>query len=424
MKLFEYQAKELFEKYGIPVPKSALVERPAGTAAGEVSVSADTTQAAKGAGGASVAGAVEKTGTPCAVKAQVLRGGRGKAGLIRLAKSAEEAESAAEELFAHPEGVPRILVEEAVEIEKELYLSVTVDPLRAEGMVIACAEGGVEIETLAKERPEAIVKKRFDLTRGLETFRAKATAYDMGLEGDAAKAAAKLLLSLYRVFADYDAELVEINPLFLTKDGALVAGDAKLMIDDNASFRQTEFERTREYFDSDMEYEAAQEGIPYLQFDGDIGLMCAGAGLTTTVYDLINYEGGSVANYLEFGGPNYRKAVRAMELCLQNPSKVILIVTFGTIARADVMAEGVVEAIGKLQPDRPIVTCIRGTNEEEAVEILQGAGLEPIFDTEEAVRKAVALARGEGGGDASAHGGGTGGAKAHGADRRAKEERS
>ncbi len=141
-----------------------------------------------------------------------------------------------------------------------------------------------------------------------------------------------------------------------------------------------------------MERQAAEEGIPFLQFDGDISLMCAGAGLTTTVYDLIHYEGGTVANYLEFGGPNYRKAMRAMELCLQTDSKVILIVTFGTIARADVMAEGVVDAIARLKPDRPIVVCIRGTNEEEAVKTLKAAGLDPLYDTEEAVRRAVTLA--------------------------------
>jgi succinyl-CoA synthetase beta subunit len=166
------------------------------------------------------------------------------------------------------------------------------------------------------------------------------------------------------------------------------------MIDDNSLFRQPAFELSREYFDSDAEFEAAEEGIPYLQFDGDISLMCAGAGLTTTVYDLVHYEGGTISNYLEFGGPNYRKAKRAMELCLKNESKVILIVTFGTIARADVMAEGVVAAIRELNPDRPIVTCIRGTNEEAATETLKSAGLEPLFDTEEAVRRAVAIASG------------------------------
>ncbi|MDP3176663.1 MAG: succinate--CoA ligase, partial [Spirochaetaceae bacterium] len=185
--------------------------------------------------------------------------------------------------------------------------------------------------------------------------------------------------------------LVEINPLFVTKAGEVVAGDGKLVVDDNSLFRHGELEPGREYFDSDIAYEAAREGLPYLQFDGDISLMCAGAGLTTTVYDLIADEGGSVANYLEFGGPNYRKAVRAMELCLANAPKVVLIVTFGTIARADVMADGIAEAIAKLRPACPIVACIRGTGEEKAVETLKAAGLEPLFDTEEAVRMAVAL---------------------------------
>jgi succinyl-CoA synthetase beta subunit len=371
MKLFEYQAKEVFAASGIQVPDSrqARTAEEASAAAAEI-------------------------GFPCVLKSQLLQGGRGKAGLIRVVQTKEEAAAVASELFSRPEGVRILLVEEAVEIEKELYLSITIDPVEARGMVIACAEGGVEIETLAKEKPGAIIRQRFDLSRGLEPFRARSIVYDMGLTGEIAKQAVKILLALYQVFSNYDAELAEINPLFTTKDGNVVAGDAKLAIDDNASFRQKEFQLTREYFSSDAEYEAALDGIPYLQFDGDIGLMCAGAGLTTTVYDLINYEGGSVANYLEFGGPNYRRAVRAMELCLKNPSKVILVVTFGTIARADVMAAGIIEAIEKLRPDRPIVTCIRGTNEDRAVEILEKAGLKPIFDTEEAVREAVSIAKG------------------------------
>ncbi|MDY7028228.1 MAG: ATP-grasp domain-containing protein [Spirochaetota bacterium] len=371
MKLFEYQAKEVFAASGIPVPDN---------------------RQARTAEEASAAAA--KIGFPCVLKSQLLQGGRGKAGLIKIVQTKEEAAAVASELFSRPEGVRILLVEEAVEIETELYLSITIDPVEARGMVIACAEGGVEIETLAKEKPGAIMRQRFDLSRGLEPFRARCIVYDMGLTGEIAKQAIKILLALYQVFSNYDAELAEINPLFITKDGNVVAGDAKLAIDDNASFRQKEFQLTREYFSSDAEYEAALDGIPYLQFDGDIGLMCAGAGLTTTVYDLINYEGGSVANYLEFGGPNYRRAVRAMELCLKNPSKVILVVTFGTIARADVMAEGIIEAIEKLRPDRPIVTCIRGTNEDRAVEILEKAGLKPIFDTEEAVREAVSITKG------------------------------
>jgi succinyl-CoA synthetase beta subunit len=192
------------------------------------------------------------------------------------------------------------------------------------------------------------------------------------------------------VFTKYDAELVEINPLFVTGEG-LVAGDGKLIIDDNSMFRQTSFELSRDQFDSDMEYEAALEGIPYLHFDGDISLMCASAGLTNTVFDLINYEGGSVANYLEFGGPTYKKAGKAMELCLKNKSKVILIVT---IVRADVMADDIAKAIEEMHPDRPIIECIRRTGEEAAQEMLKKAGLDYLTDTEEAVRKAIVIAGG------------------------------
>ncbi|MFP4364945.1 MAG: succinate--CoA ligase subunit beta [Spirochaetia bacterium] len=370
MKVFEYQAKEAFSKFGIQVPESGLART-----AAEVGESA------------------EKVGYPCVVKSQVLRGGRGKAGLIQLAHSRDEAEKKALELFESKHNVKTILVEQAVNIEKEIYVSITVDAEASEAVIIACLEGGVEIETLAVESPEKIVKERVNLFHGLLPFHTRNVAFNLGLKGDVFKAFTKVLQKMYKVFREYDAELVEVNPLFITTEGELVAGDGKLSLDDNSLFRHPEFKLERVYFDSDTAFEAAKEGIPYLQFDGDISLMCAGAGLTTTVYDLINYAGGSVANYLEFGGPNYRKAMRAMELCLENESKVILIVTFGTIARADVMAEGVVEAISKLKPDRPIVTCIRGTNEEKAKEILSSAGLQPIFDTEEAVQKAVDLAK-------------------------------
>lgn len=320
-------------------------------------------------------------------------GGRGKAGLIKLADSPDTAAAAAAEILATPYSVPRLLVEEAVDLERELYLSISPDAGSARFIVLASLEGGVEIEELARERPDAIKRLSIDPIAGLQPYQSRELAYDLGLAGDVARQFARLVAALYRVFRDNDAELAEINPVFLTRDGRLVAGDAKLIIDDNSLDRQPQFEISREQFESDAAYESALEGIPYVQFDGDISLMCAGAGLTTTVYDLVNFEGGTVANYLEFGGPNYHKAQRAMELCLQNRSKVILVVTFGTIARADVMADGVVEAIRNLQPDRPIVTCIRGTNEEAAEQTLRAAGLEPLFDAEEAVRTAVALAR-------------------------------
>ena len=371
MKLFEYQAKEVFREFGIPTPQGVVIS--------------DLSE---------LDGALKEIGTPCMLKSQVLTGGRGKAGLIKLAKTEAEAKELAESLFSSEHNVRKILVEQAVDIAKELYLSVTVDPLESKGLIIACAEGGVDIETLAVEAPDKIIMEKIDLDRGLMGFQVKNVAYSMGLEGDDVKQFGKIVPGLYKAFRQYDAELTEINPLFVTTDGTMIAGDGKLSIDDNSMYRQSRYEMTRDYFESDAEYESAKEGIPYLQFDGDISLMCAGAGLTTTAYDLINYAGGSVASYLEFGGAHYKKAVRAMELSLKSDSKVILVITFGTIARADVMAQGIVDAINQLKPQIPVITCIRGTNEEEAVKILEAAGLEPIFDTEEAVQKAIDIAAG------------------------------
>ncbi len=380
MKLFEYQAKRVFTEAGITVPRSTLVE---------------TSGPARAAVTAAVADAVTAYNDAAVIKAQVLMGGRGKRGLVRKATAADAAETT-EAILDADVPVPSLLVEELVAAERELYLAITIDAPGSKALVLASAEGGIDIEELAATRPEAIVRFPVDLRRGLLGYEARSIAYQMGLEGRDAKGVASVLISLWRVFRERDAELVEINPLFVTADG-VVAGDGKVSIDDNSLFRQPGYAPTRDHFESDAEFEAAREGIPYLQFDGDISLMCAGAGLTTTVFDLVHYEGGTVANYLEFGGPNYRRAKRAMELCLRNESAVILIVTFGTIARADVMAEGVVEAIRELKPDRPIVTCIRGTNEEGAVETLKAAGIEPLFDTEEAVRRAVAIAAERGG---------------------------
>ncbi len=371
MKLFEYQAKAAFHEAGIPVPRSVLATTRAG-----------------------VKEALDKIGLPAVLKSQVLTGGRGKAGLIRVVKDESAALEVADTLFSSPHKVKTLLVEEAVDIDREIYVAITVDPVKGQALILASTEGGVEIEELAITAPEKILREPVDLEQGLQPFQVRNITKALDLEGAAENGAGNVISALWKVFREKDAELAEINPLFLTKGGDVIAGDGKLMLDDNSQWRQGDFVAGAEYFDSDAAYEAANEGIPYLQFDGDISLMCAGAGLTTTVYDLVIDEGGTVANYLEFGGPNYRRADKAMELCLKNDSKVILMVTFGTIARADVMAEGIVEAMKELKPDRPIVTCIRGTNEEGAVKILEEAGLTPLFDTEEAVRAAVALARG------------------------------
>ena len=372
MKLFEYQAKELFEEAGIAVPRGRLVSDVA-----------------------EVDGALEEVGLPCAIKAQVLRGGRGKAGLIQLASTADEARTKAGQIFDSIGGGRSLLVEQALDIEKELYLSITPEPVSGSALVLASAEGGVEIEEVARTTPEKIVRERVDLSEGLLPYEARNVMFELGLEGDGARQGTAILLNLYDLFQRYDAELVEINPLVVTQSGDLVAADGKVTIDDGSLARQSRFPLSRYYFESDVEYEAAAEGIPYIDFDGEIGLMCAGSGLTNVIYDLVNYGGGTVGSYVEFGGPNYRRTAKAMELTMQSNPRVLLVVTFGTIARADVIAEDLAEAIGRLQPNFPIVAAIRGTGEEKVRELLGDAGLELLDDTEDAVERAIELAGGD-----------------------------
>lgn len=372
MKLFEYQAKDLFEEAGVAVPKRELVK--------------DLSE---------LDGALKNVGLPCVVKAQVLRGGRGKAGLIQFASTPEEARTNSEQILDSPANVGSLLIEQALDIEEEIYLSITAGPETGSALIMASAEGGVEIEEVARTMPEKIIRETVDLSEGLLPFQARNVMYELGLDGEGVKQGSAMLVNLYDLFKKYDTELVEINPLALDGNGDLIAADGKVTIDDSSLHRQERFSLGREYFESDVEYEAAEEGIPYLKFDGDIGLMCAGAGLTNVIYDLVNYGGGSVASYIEFGGPNYRKAVKAMELMMKTEPKVVLVVTFGTIARADVIAEGLADAIERLRPEFPVVTAIRGTGEEKTRELLRGVGLEPLDDTEEAVKRAIELAGGE-----------------------------
>jgi succinyl-CoA synthetase beta subunit len=372
MKLFEYQAKELFRDAGIAVPDSVLVK-----------------------GGADIEQAANKVGIPCVLKSQVMQGGRGKAGLIQFARSNAEVVEKFNFLTEAPRNVQTILVEQAIDIAQEIYIAITIDPVDCSALIMASSEGGMDIEEVARTMPEKIIREKVGVFRELQPFQARNVMFGLGLTGNAFKQGVKLLTTMFNLFRKYDAELVEINPLVITKEGNLVAADGKFIIDDNAGFRQESHELTRDQFDSDIEFEAAKEGIPYLQFDGDIGLMCAGAGLTNAIYDLVNYFGGKVANYLEFGGPNYRRAVEAMDFTLRNKPKVILIVTFGTIARADVMAQGIADAVAKLKPEIPIITAIRGTGEDEAGEILRKIGFENLSDTEEAVKRAVAISKGD-----------------------------
>ena len=250
MNLFEYQAKEAFRECGITTPRGVLVR------------SVEELDAA-----------FAETGFPCVLKSQVLRGGRGKAGLIRVAGDAETGKKEAGELFASGHNVRMLLVEQAVDIAREIYLSMTVDPVSGTALLMGCAEGGVDIESLAATQPEKIVRVHVDMAEGLGGYHVNNLIYGMGLSGEEAKQVGAAARGLYKVFRARDAQLAEINPLFITKDGQAVAGDGKLIIDDNSLSRQPRYPLSRDYFDSDVEFEAAQEGIPYLRFEGDIALM-------------------------------------------------------------------------------------------------------------------------------------------------------
>ncbi len=368
MKLYEYQGKELLAAAGIPVPEGRVVR------------SADE-----------AAEAADAIGLPCVLKAQMLAGKRGKAGLIRIVETADDARQGTADILAARKDIDAVLVEQKLDITREIYLSAMPDPVTGGMTLIASTQGGVDIEETADSAPESIVRENTNVLFGLLPFNLRNLIAPLALDKAHGKALGNIVRALMALCRQKDALLAEINPLAITADDGLIAADAKITIDDHALWRQP-FEQSVDAFENDVEFEAAKEGIPYLQFNGNIGLMCAGAGLTNTVLDLIHDFGGRPANFLEFGGPNYRRAKEAMRLALRSGAKVLLIVTFGTIARADVMAEGIAEAIEELKPDIPIVTAIRGTNEESASETLRSIGLEPLMDTEEAVRRAIALA--------------------------------
>ncbi|MBW2145852.1 MAG: succinate--CoA ligase subunit beta [Deltaproteobacteria bacterium] len=376
MKLYEYQGKEIFREYGVPVPSGAVVS------------SADE-----------AADAANSLTFPLAVKCQLLRGKRGKSGLIRRVGSVEELREAAADLLGKADwgaSEPRLLLEPWLDIQKEFMVSITADPVSGGPVLLASTFGGMDVEEAAED-PEKLKRYTIDIVRGLQPFHARNIAYDLGLRGKSIREGAALFFNLYRAFRGCDAELVEINPLTMLSDGSLTAMDSKINIDDSALGRQKRFLRGRDQFDTDTEYEAAKEGFSYVTIypDGDIGIMCAGAGLTMTVIDLIHQFGGRPANFLEFGGPLYQRTVKAMRFALVNPRiKVLVICVFGLIARTDVIAEGLAVAIKENKPRIPLVVCMRGTGQERAWEILREVGLESEKDNEVAIRRAIAIAGG------------------------------
>src|SRR5712671_138466 len=390
MKIHEYQAKGILKKYGVPLPRGEMAES-----------REEAEAAAKNLFGSGVTGVV--------VKAQIHAGGRGKGGGVKIAKSVDEAgELAAKmlgmKLITHqtgPEGriVHRLLVEETLPIDKELYLGILVDRDEAKPVFMASAAGGMEIEQVAAETPEAILKQYVDPGMGLEPFQARKIAFALGLSGAQINPAVKFLTGLYRAFLETDASLVEINPFITTTDGRIFALDAKMTFDDNALFRHPEIRELRDVTEEDpLEVEASRYNLNYIKLDGNVGCMVNGAGLAMATMDIIKYAGGMPANFLDVGGgANSEQVAHAFEILLSDRSvKAVLINIFGGILRVDTLATGVVEAAKKTNIKLPVVLRLEGTNVDQGKKILQESGFNfVVADTmKDAADKVVAAARG------------------------------
>src|SRR5215813_10365515 len=389
MKIHEYQAKGILRKYGVAVPH------------GEMAESREEAEAA-------ARKLFDAGSTGVVVKAQIHAGGRGKGGGVKIAKSVDEAgEIAAKmlgmKLVTHqtgPEGriVRRLLIEETLPIEKELYLGILIDRGEGKPVFMASAAGGMEIEQVAAERPEAILKQYIDPGMGLEAFQARKIAFALGLSGAQVNPAVKFLTSLYRAFLDTDASLVEINPFITTTDGRVFALDAKMTFDDNALFRHPELKELRDVTEEDpLEVEASKYNLNYIKLDGSVGCMVNGAGLAMATMDIIKYAGGMPANFLDVGGgTNAEQVAHAFEILLSDKSvKAVLINIFGGILRVDTLANGVVEAARKTNIQLPVVLRLEGTNVQEGKKILMESGLNFVIaeTMKDAADKVVAAAR-------------------------------
>jgi succinyl-CoA synthetase beta subunit len=374
MKIHEYQAKEIFARYRIPVTNEV------------VCYTADEAIAA-----------AEKLGLPVVIKAQVLAGGRGKAGGVKLARTkAEVPELAGKILGMDIKGytVEKVLVAQGVKFSSEFYVGLTIDRNSKSVIFMASSEGGVEIEEVAKDNPDAIHKFVIDPDLGLTPFLARKIAFALFSDFNLVKQGADLFQKLYRIFMDTDSSLVEINPLVITEDGKLLALDGKMNFDDNALFRQSAIEALNEPTEDELkELDAKEKGLTYIRLDGSIGCMVNGAGLAMATLDLIKYFGGEPANFLDIGGSsNPQKVIDAMNLILSDKNvKVVMINIFGGITRCDDVARGLIIALDKIKVEVPIVVRLSGTNSKEGLEILKEANL-PIVETmSQAAQKAIEL---------------------------------
>jgi succinyl-CoA synthetase beta subunit len=386
MNLHEYQAKDVFRTYGIPVPP------------GRIAASAEEAVAAAQALGGSV----------WVVKAQVHAGGRGKAGGVKLARDLETVRTAASAMLGRKlvtrqtaaEGLPveRVYVESGSEIEREVYLSLTLNRDRGRIAVIASAAGGMDIEEVAASTPEKILTVNVHPAAGLQPYQCRKLAFGLGFKGPQVAAFQSIALALYRLYLERDASLVEVNPLILTRGGELVALDAKINIDANALFRQPQLAALRDPSQEDpMERRASEHDLNYVSLEGDIACMVNGAGLAMATMDLIKLQGGQPANFLDVGGgATSERVTAAFQLILSNSKvRAILVNIFGGIVRCDLIAEGVINAVKNVGVKVPVVVRLEGTNAEKARGMLAASGLTiaAARDLTDAARSAVALAR-------------------------------
>ena len=387
MKIHEYQAKEIFRRFGVPTPRGQMVTSP--EQAFEVAKS---------------------LGTPVVVvKAQIHAGGRGKAGGVKLARSPEQAKELAAKILGMnlvtpqtgPGGriVRRVLVEEGLDIKRELYLSMLVDRALEAPIIMASTAGGVEIEEVAAKDPRAILRETVRPATGLQPYQIRKLVFGLGLGADAVPVAMTFLQSLYRAFSETDASLAEINPLIVTGDGKLIALDAKMTFDDNALYRHKELADLRDLDEEDpLEVEASRFKLNYIKLDGSIGCMVNGAGLAMATMDIVKLAGGAAANFLDVGGGASAEQVKnAFRILMSDPEvRGVFINIFGGILRCDVLASGVVGAARELQLKLPVVIRMEGTNVEQGQEILRDSGLNfTIADgMKDGAEKAVRLAGG------------------------------
>ena len=377
MNLHEYQAKSLLGGFGVPSPKGRKAE------------SVDEAVAAAG-----------ELGLPAVVKAQIHAGGRGKAGGVRLCRTEAEVREAAAALLGStlvtkqtgPDGrvVRTLLVEEGVDIARELYASIVVDRSSGRPIVIASASGGMDIEEVAERSPEKILTETVDPAMGLQPFQARRLALGLGLEGGVFRRGASFLLDLYRAFDGLDASQVEINPMLVTGSGEVVALDAKVSVDDSALFRQQEAAALRDlHEESPLEVEAGRYGLNYIKLDGAVGCMVNGAGLAMATMDIVKLAGSSPANFLDVGGgANAEQIENAFRILTQDEDvRAVLINIFGGILRCDRLAEGLIAAVRKLDTRLPIVIRMKGTNVEIARKMLEESGLD--FTTADGMRDAA-----------------------------------